>query len=232
MQWTRRALRRDPDGFLRRSSGVIHVGANVGQERELYGRLGLRVIWIEPVPEVFKTLVVNLQSYPRQAAFQYLVTDQDDVEYTFHVSTNDAESSSILELNLHRDIWPEVSYCRTMTLQGTTLASLLQRERIAIGDYDALVMDTQGSELLVLRGADPVLQSFRFIKTEVADFDSYVGCCQLRDIDAFVTERGFKEISRRRFAERAEGGSYYNVVYAKRAERGLRRPARRLGLPL
>jgi len=32
----RRLLGRDPNRFLRSTRGVIHVGANVGQERELY----------------------------------------------------------------------------------------------------------------------------------------------------------------------------------------------------
>lgn len=208
---------RDPNRILRRASGVIHVGANSGQHREIYEKYALRVIWIEPIPEVFQRLKANLQAYPRQSAFQYLITDQDDAEYAFHVSNNAGKSSSILELKLHKDIWPEVAYDRTITLRSTTLATLLERERINATDYDALIMDTQGSELLVLKGAAPVLHAFRFIKTEVSDFESYAGCCQLKDIDSFVKQHGFKEISRQKFAQHAKGGSYYDVVYEKKA---------------
>jgi len=217
LRLTKSKLRRDPDRFLRRAAGVIHVGANSGQERILYEKYALRVIWIEPIPEVFETLKANLQNHPRQSAFQYLVADQDDAEYAFHVSNNAGASSSILELKLHKDIWPEVSYDRTITLRATTLASLLKRERINVSDYDALIMDTQGSELLVLKGAAPILHTFRFIKTEVPDFESYAGCCQLRDIDLLVKEHGFQEISRHRFAQRAKGGSYYDIVYERKA---------------
>ena len=63
---------------------------------------------------------------------------------------------------------------------------MLARERIDRARYDALVMDTQGSELLVLRGAEPVLEHFRFIKTEVPDFEAYAGCAQLDDIERFL----------------------------------------------
>lgn len=211
------ALRKDPDRFLRHVSGVVHVGANAGQERNLYKDYGLRVVWIEPVPEVFRELLANIQEYPDQAAFQYLVTDKDGAEYAFHISNYAGVSSSILELKLHKDIWPEVAYERTITLRSTTLASLLKRERINASDYDALIMDTQGSEFLVLKGAIPILHAFRFIKTEVPDFESYASCCQLKDIDAFVKQHGFQEISRHKFAERAEGGSYYDVVYERKA---------------
>src|SRR5262249_367879 len=79
----------DPDSFLRKVSGVIHVGANLGQERVLYSRHGLNVIWIEPIPEIFRELSRNVEGFPWQRAYQYLITDRDDAEYTFHISNND-----------------------------------------------------------------------------------------------------------------------------------------------
>ena len=38
------------DAYLKRVTGVIHVGANAGQERELYASFHLDVVWIEPIP--------------------------------------------------------------------------------------------------------------------------------------------------------------------------------------
>ena len=210
---TKSKLRRDRDTFLGRASGVVHVGANSGQERALYERHGLRVLWIEPIPEIFETLRANLQHYPRQSALQCLVADQDETEYAFHVSNNLGASSSILELKLHKDIWPDVAYERSITLRAITLASLLKRERINPSDFNALVIDTQGSELLVLKGTVPILHAFRFIKIEVPDFESYAGCCQLTDVEVFLKEHGFQEISRHKFAWRAKGGIYYDIVY-------------------
>lgn len=195
---------------------MIHVGANTGQERGDYRHHGLRVLWIEPIPEVFETLVANLRDCPGQRAARYLVTDEDDVEYAFHVSSNDALSSSILELKLHRDIWPDVTFSRTIALRSVTLATLIRKEGIDLDGYEALVMDTQGSELRILRGAEPILEKFRWVKTEVADFEAYAGCCLLEEMEAFLGERGFREVSRQRSAERAGGGSYYDVVFERR----------------
>ena len=79
---------RNPDRFLKKVTGLIHVGANSGQERNLYQKHGLRVIWIEPIPEVFQKLTANLNGYPAQRAFQYLVTDKDDSECTFHIAVS------------------------------------------------------------------------------------------------------------------------------------------------
>lgn len=214
-----RALKRlvwkDPDRFLWKVSGVVHVGANLGQERWLYRIHGLKVVWIEPIPEVFTQLNTNLRKFKNQQAFQALVTDVDNKEYTFHLANNHGMSSSILELKQHKDIWPAVNYTKTVPLKSITLATLFKNEHINARNYQALILDTQGSELLVLRGSLSILNSFRYIKTEVADFESYEGCCQLSDINDFMLEHGFKELSRNKFASRAEGGNCFDVVYKR-----------------
>lgn len=214
IKWT---LRRDPLRFLKRVNGLIHVGANTGQERELYAKRGLDVLWIEPIPAVFHTLVTNLTGFPKQRAVQCLVTDRDDVEYDFHVANNDGASSSLLELNLHRDIWPNVDFVDTIKLKSLTLNTLVNREGIDSTKYDALMLDTQGSELMVLRGAVPLLKRIRYICCEVADFDAYAGCCQLHELEAFMAEHGYRELYRDKQASHPNGGSYFDIVYrAKR----------------
>lgn len=207
------------DRFLTDVSGVVHVGANTGQERKLYHKLGLKVLWIEPIPEVFAELEANLREYPDQRAIQSLVTDQDGGKYQFNVANNNGASSSIFELAQHKDIWPNVHFTTTLNLEGVTLASLFERGRIDGSAYDALVMDTQGSELLVLKGAGPVLGHINYIKTEVADFEAYAGCCLLADIQAFMELHGFAEIVRKKRASRPAGGSYYDIVFKRKAPR-------------
>lgn len=208
-------LRKDHDRFLKNVTGVIHVGANTGQEAVLYDKYGLSVVWIEPIPEVFETLKSNIAGFTKQIAIQGLVTDIEDKEYEFNVASNYGASSSILELNLHQDIWPEIQYERKIKIQSKTLVSILKDNHIDISKYDTLIMDTQGSELLVLKGAIPVIKNFTYIKTEVPDFESYKGCCQLKDIESFLSALGYKEFSRHKFIEHPDEGNYYDVVYKK-----------------
>src|SRR5262245_41851719 len=89
--------------FLKLVPGVIHVGANTGSERNEYAKHRLRVVWIEPIPEIFTTLTTNIRGCPDQVALNALVNDRDDVEYAFHVSNNGGLSSSIFDLGLHRE---------------------------------------------------------------------------------------------------------------------------------
>jgi FkbM family methyltransferase len=210
-----RASREGPDGFLNDVSGVVHVGANVGYEAKLYRAHGLSVVFIEPIPEVFARLSAKIRGFKNQKAFQVLVTDVDDKEYKFHISNNFGESSSIFKFKHHKEIWPDVEHTTSILLKSVTLATLFKREQLDASKYQALIMDTQGSELLVLKGSIPILENFKFIKTEVADFEFYEGCSQLSDIGDFMNGHGYKEFSRNKQAGRAGGGTVFDIVYRK-----------------
>lgn len=204
------------DAFLQEVSGVLHIGANIGQERKSYARLGLRVLWVEPIPEVFSELVNNIKHFQDQQAVQALITDREKQLYSFHIANNNGASSSIFNLKKHQDIWPEVVYTKTVQLESCTLVSLFNKEYIDPENYQALVMDTQGSELLILKGAKPLLKHFKYIKIEVPDFESYEDCCQLPDVEDFMTQQGFSEWSRNRIARRKQGGNYFDIVYRQK----------------
>jgi FkbM family methyltransferase len=210
-----RIFKPDSHKLFKSVSGIIHVGANEGQEREIYARFLLPVIWVEPNPEVYEILEKNIKELDNQKAIKGLVTDLEGKEYEFHLANNKGESSSILDFNLHKEVWPDVAFEKSITLISDTLPSLLEKNKIDPSKYDMLVMDTQGSELLVLKGSESILQNFKYIKTEVPDFESYKDCCQLKDIESFLSVRGYKEFAREPFARRPGGGTYYDITYKK-----------------
>lgn len=210
-------IKRPVNSFLRKVSGVIHVGANSGQERDTYALNELQVFWVEPIPEVFHQLQENIRNYPKQHAANCLVSDRDGKEYQFHIANNKGESSSIFNFKHHKDIWPKIDYERNITLVSKTLPAVLVAEKIDPHLYDSLVMDTQGAELLILKGAGALLENFKFIKLEVPDFEAYEGCCQLFEVENFLSMFGYKEYARFKFKEWKKGGGYYDVVYRKSA---------------
>ena len=203
------------NSFLARARGVIHIGANAGQERELYAAFGLDVVWIEPIPEIFEILKSNISQYPKQRAFNYLVADEDGREHTLHIADNDGASSSILEFSKHSDMYPYIAYKGSMSLESMTLSSILSTENVDVGKFDALVLDTQGSELKILTGAVPLLPKFSFVRVEVPDFESYKGCCQIGELSAFMLSNGFRERSRHQILHKPGIGTYFDVVYER-----------------
>jgi FkbM family methyltransferase len=201
--------------LLERSKGVIHVGANDGAERHAYAKRDLSVLWIEPIPDVFARLSENIARFPKQKALNYLVTETDGESRRLHIASNAGQSSSILDLAEHRAIWPDIDYVDAIDLSGFSLPTILSREGIDSTAYDALVMDTQGSELMILRGAGSLLRQFRFLQSEVADFEVYAGCARRAELTSFLADIGFTEIVARDFAVHPDGGRCFDILYGR-----------------
>jgi FkbM family methyltransferase len=200
-------------GYLRRCKGVIHVGANIGDERDEYARRGLDVIWIEPIPEIYAELEANLCDYPRQRAVHALITDEDGREVTLHVANNRGLSSSILPMHLISDIWPWCVYTHDVAMRSSRLPTVLAD--IDLNKYDALVLDTQGSELIVLRGAIDMLHRFRYIECEAPTFEGYRGCATLDEITSYLNEHGFTLVRKDLQAKHPSAGAYYDLLYCR-----------------
>ncbi len=197
--------------FLSASTGIIHVGAHTGQERDLYG--DLPVIWIEAVPLVYKVLCERIADKPNQKALQYLVADGK--RHRFGLASNACQSSSIFDLKLHTELWPDVGFVAATEIDSVTLADVIDEHKIDLDVYDTLVVDVQGAELLVLKGAGDYLKRFRWVMAEAADFESYEGGCQLRDLEAFLTKNGFARFGLFGGNSRPDVGTYYETLYRR-----------------
>jgi FkbM family methyltransferase len=201
--------------YLRKIRGLIHIGANDGQERDFYAAFGLDVVWIEPIPDVFASLKLNIAEFPKQRALNYLVTEENGKEYELHIADNSGASSSIFDLAKCTEMFPHIAYSGAITVTGVTLSSILSAEKVDIRAYDAMVLDTQGSELKILQGATSLLSNFMFIKVEVPDFESYAGCCQVGELSAFMSARGFRERSRHAIVHTRDVGTYFDIIYER-----------------
>jgi len=74
-------------------------------------------------------------------------------------------------------------------IKHTTLDRWAERTGIEYVDY--IKIDTQGAELLVLQGANKVIESVRCLEVEVEFNPIYEGQALFSDIDSFLREKGF-----------------------------------------
>lgn len=181
-----------------RPKGVLHVGANVGEEAAQYEKAGIKnVVWIEANPDIYKTLVMNVASLGHKT-FNFCAGDENK-ETVLHVANNNGQSSSILELGTHKKQHPEVKYTHDIPVPMMRIESFFsyvpgQSERYDLKDIDYLSMDIQGSELLALRGMGGLLRQFKWLYIEINRGPVYVDCPHVNDLDLFLNGFGFKRV--------------------------------------
>lgn len=202
------------DSFLKNRNGVIHIGANIGQEIKHYENLGIqKVCWIEADPEIYKILISNIKDYKNQKAYNYLVTNKNNKKYNFNISNNGGNSSSIFSFKEHKQMYPGVQYNKKIILIGKTLKYIIRKENINLNNFSALVLDVQGGELKILQGAKDILDKFCYIKLETADFDFYYGGAKYQEISKYLSRFFFYEKKKIIIAKNSKGKKAYDVLY-------------------
>ena len=221
-------LRPRPDQFLRSCQRIVHVGANGGQERDLYNYYGLAVVWVEAIPAVFEHLLQNIHQFPKQSAIRALLADRPGNLIKFNIANNSGASSSMFELALHKDIWPEVDYVDQIELETETLDALLLYHHVDLAEIDAIVLDTQGSELLVLKGSQHLLRHISYVKVEAADFEAYKGGATVASIEQFLMGFSLRLVQKHEFARHPTGGGYYDLLFKRSPFQHNNRPITRM----
>lgn len=177
--------------------GVLHVGANVGEEAPVYNELGIKdVVWIEANLPTYVLLERNVSKYNHRC-FCFCVGDENR-DAVLHVSNNGSQSSSILELGTHKIAHPEVHYIEDFPVNMMRLDAFFRkiddRPKYNINNLDFLNMDIQGAELKALKGMGDLLHQFKWAYLEVNKEELYKGCALVGEIDEYLSTFGFKRV--------------------------------------
>jgi len=176
-----------------RPKGILHIGANRGEEAPVYLELGVtKQIWIEANPEIFIQLKETLHGNPHAIAFNYAIGEEDMVPVVLHVANNGGQSSSILNLGTHKKQHPDVHYVKDINITMRRIDSLLSE--FVIQQYDFLNIDIQGYELHALRGMGDYLKYFKWLYLEINIGEVYEGNGDINAVDKYVGQFGFKRV--------------------------------------
>ncbi|WP_397384139.1 FkbM family methyltransferase [Prosthecobacter sp.] len=209
-------LRGYENPMLRKCRRILHIGANHGQERDLYARHHLEVLWIEALPKVHSKLVETLRDYPDQTSALALLTDRDGDSIEFNVTSNEGESSSVFKFKRHAEAWPDIQHVQTLNLISLRLDTLLTNLGYSPDHFDGAVLDVQGAELLVLQGGGVYLDHIHWLQCEAVDFEAYEGACQLEELVHFLSQRGFRLIKKLAFGSVSNVGTTYELFFKRK----------------
>ena len=172
---------------------VIHVGAHRGEEARLYDSMGWAPVWwIEMHPGLIATLDRLVGRKRGHHVIHAAVGGPQEAgqRRRIHQASN-SYSSSLLEPKLHKTEHPKVKFSRGPEVTTTTLDALAQLHHWPASG-NLLVLDIQGMELAALEGGRDVLPSCCAVYCEVNTAELYAGCGLLEQIDALLSEAGFK----------------------------------------
>lgn len=180
--------------FLKNLRGAIHVGANIGEERFWYEAMGFTsVLWFEPNKAIFSQLSKNIKPFGNQFAFNIGIHDLLK-RAILHISNNDGQSSSLLQLGTHAIYHPDVKYVDEYEIELNRLDYFLEDNEFDIKDFNFINIDVQGTELHVLRSVGDQLGELDYIYLEVNDEEVYKECALLSQIDNYLDYYNFIRI--------------------------------------
>lgn len=168
-----------------KAEGCIHVGANTAQEHPDYVAAGIkRFVYIEPVASTFNVLRNKFSAHHHIQLFNCACGDMDCEMVMNTGSQNQGQSNSLLKMDKHLQIHPGITLPTTELVQVKRLDSL----GLAHKGYQLLVMDAQGYEGHIIRGATETLKQINYVYSEVNKTTVYEKCTLVDELDNLLSD--------------------------------------------
>ena len=180
------------------SNGILHIGAHRGTESVVYNWLNKKVLWVEPNPKIFQDLIDNIKNYYGQNAYNNLLGEKYSNKVDFFLSSNDYASSSIFDFSekfKKNKNERNIRMTEKINMEMITLDTLCQKNKLDLSNYDHWVIDTQGSELQILKGAKFNFKFCRSLYIEISTDDTYTdNSTKWNELKEFLSKNNFKMI--------------------------------------
>jgi FkbM family methyltransferase len=187
---------------------ILHVGAHKAEEAKTYFDNGCEeVIWVEANPSLVSYLN-NTLSKDKNKVFEAVISDTDGDEVDFIV-TNNGQSSSILELGIHKNLFPSVRQSETISQKTKTIGTLFDENNLNFKEIDFINLDIQGAELLALKGVGDSFHNVSAILTEINTDYVYKDCALVGEIDEYLADFNFKRVETVMWSDHPWGDALY-----------------------
>lgn len=197
---------------------VWHLGGHNGEELDDYLSNGSKEIhWFEANPELALFLQSKLKNIPNQHVIPKAAWHTDEEILTFKI-TNKTMSSSLYDLKIHSEKYPDIVLSKSVDVETITLNTY----SIGRDVPNFINLDIQGAELDALKGASNFLDQVSYIYTEVSYVELYKNAPLAKEIDLYLEGFGFKRVVTRK----VPNDGWADVLYVN--QKLARTPANRL----
>ena len=199
--------------------GVIHLGAHKGEELILYKKLKIKnVLLYEANKKLinylkFKSFLFNFLFKMNIKVINKAIYNEDSC-CRLNITSN-TQSSSILNLGLHKNLYPNITKKDEKLVDGATLNSEF-KNFYNINDFNVLNMDIQGSELLALLGSANIINNLDVIYTEINYDHIYENCALISEIDDYLMKHGFTRFKTKTIKDSEGRPMWGDALYVKK----------------
>ncbi len=177
------------DKYRMNIKGIVHIGAHYGEEIQEYVDNGIQKITVfEPLSRNFDVLTKRMQNVNADIQGHQVALGSKKGTATMFLSSNEAQSSSILKPKQHLELHPDVSF------DGTEEVEVSLLDDYDIGESNFINIDVQGYELEVFKGGTKTLEKVDYIYCEVNRGEVYEGNAMVEDLDEFLSTYGFERV--------------------------------------
>jgi FkbM family methyltransferase len=195
----RKSFEKSPEGKLagllarHAVTCVIDVGANTGQTGTMLRRIGFtgRIVSFEPGPPAHADLARAAASDPAWTVPPPMAVGRAPGEIVLHIAEASDMSSALAPTGALLQALPKSRAGASVTVPVTTVAAIMADHGLA-GETVLLKIDTQGMELDVLAGAEPVLADIAGIHAELSLIPLYQGEPDYLEVLQWLHARGFR----------------------------------------
>ncbi len=199
--------------------GIILIGAYDGKTlKRLNIPNTVKTLLIDANPSAVKRLQENFADSPHIQVVQAAIANHNDT-VTLHLTSLES-SSSILPWKQYSEIYPNIKEIQQLTLSARTLDTLLEELNLSPSDFNILILDIQGAELLALEGANQLLNTLDAIYTTVYYQELFEGGALAEEVNQFLADYQFDSVAEETPYHPAWGEAFY-VRQTVRTEDGV-----------
>ena len=174
--------------------GVIHVGAYRTEENEWYiPWVNDNVVWVEANPNTYARYTKPLAEKANQKCYCFAACNVDNkfanllVPHgtTYEKNNHSAGCCSLSDITALGPGEP-------IKVPVKSLDTLFEEEKLDINNYNFLNVDTEGAELLVLKGFESNIHGIDYVFVETSIGDRFNTGCSHKILDNYLQQRGFE----------------------------------------
>ena len=194
---------------------ILEAGAANGYDTLRFSKLApsSTIYAFEPVKKNFSLLKNRVESCSNVKIYNLALADFDGTS-EMNISENSksidgvADSSSLLEPEYHTTLYSHVTFTGKEKVKTKTLDSWALEE--GVDHIDAMWLDMQGYEYLMLKKSSVILPTVRVIYSEVSLKEVFKGACLVDEYKEWLMSIGFKVVMEEFVDEGTE-----NVLFVK-----------------